>query len=106
MIAYRSGGIPELVDDGRTGILTESPDAEALARSIRLLIADPAKMERLSVAGRREWESRFRLETFQQNACDFIENAAGRATTASHSRSPAAAHADDELRDSQETVSR
>jgi glycosyltransferase involved in cell wall biosynthesis len=106
VVAYRSGGIPELVEDGRTGILTESPDAEALARAIRLLIADTAKMERLSIAGRREWESRFRLETFQRNACDFIESAAGRATTASRSRSPAAAHAYDERRDSQETVSR
>ena len=106
VIAYRSGGIPELIEDGRTGILTESPDAEALARAIRLLIADPAKMERLSIAGRSEWESRFRLDTFQQNICDFIESAAGRATSASRSRSPAAAHAYDERRDSQETVSR
>jgi glycosyltransferase involved in cell wall biosynthesis len=106
VVAYRSGGIPELVEDGRTGILTESPDAEALARAIRLLTADPAKMERLSIAGRREWESRFRLETFQQNACDFIENAAGRATSASRSRSPVAARAYDEPRDAQETVSR
>lgn len=137
VVAYRSGGIPELVEDSRTGILTESPDAEALARAIRLLIADAAKMERLSLAGRREWESRFRLETFQQNACDFIasakdavpsrqemegthlpaartrsvlrvflRNAAGRATSASRSRLPVAARANDELRDSQETVSR
>jgi glycosyltransferase involved in cell wall biosynthesis len=106
VVAYRSGGIPELVEDGRTGILTESPDAEALARAVRLLITDPAKMERLSIAGRREWESRFRLETFQQNACDFIENAAGRATSASRCRSPVAARAYDEPRDAQETVSR
>jgi glycosyltransferase involved in cell wall biosynthesis len=86
VVAYRAGGIPELVEDGRTGILTESPDAEALARALRLLIADPAKMDRLSMAGRREWESRFRVEAFQQNVCDFIDSAAARATSASRSR--------------------
>ena len=106
VVAYRAGGIPELVEHSRTGILTESPDAEALARALSLLIADPAEMARLSMAGRREWESRFRLEAFQQNVCDFIESVAARATSASRSRSPVATHADDELRDSQQTVSR
>ncbi len=72
----------------------------------RLLIEDRASMERLSIAGRREWKSRFRLEGFQQNVCDFIESVAGRATSASRSRSRVAAHADDELRDSRETASR
>ena len=74
VVAYRSGGIPELVEQGRTGILTETPDFAALADSIRMLIGDPGLMERLSAAGRKEWEERFRVERFQKDVCDLIES--------------------------------
>jgi glycosyltransferase involved in cell wall biosynthesis len=75
VVAYRSGGIPELVDDGRTGVLVEWPDVESLTCGILSLIGDPAKMERLSAAGRGEWERRFRIETFRRNVCDAIHAA-------------------------------
>ena len=35
VLAYYAGGIPELVDDGRTGILVRPQTPEALAQSIR-----------------------------------------------------------------------
>jgi glycosyltransferase involved in cell wall biosynthesis len=74
VVAYRSGGIPEIVDEKRTGILTASPDAESLAKSIRFLMEDPALMERLASAGRREWQRRFRIEQFRTSICDLIES--------------------------------
>jgi glycosyltransferase involved in cell wall biosynthesis len=73
VVAYRSGGIPEVIENDRTGVLTESPDFESLAREIRLLMNDPGRMERLSAAGRREWERRFRVETFRANVCDVLK---------------------------------
>jgi len=81
VVAYRSGGIPELVEDGRTGILTETPDFAALANSIRMLISDPDLMERLSAAGRKEWQERFRVERFRKNVCDLFESLAPIATS-------------------------
>ncbi|HWF09959.1 MAG TPA: glycosyltransferase family 4 protein [Bryobacteraceae bacterium] len=74
VVAYRAGGIPEIVEHKRTGILTESPNAAALAKSLRGLMDDPATMERLSAAGRREWQRRFRVERFRTAICDLIES--------------------------------
>jgi glycosyltransferase involved in cell wall biosynthesis len=60
VVAYRSGGIPELIEDGVTGILTES-------------LEDALLMGKLSAAGRAEWQKRFTLERFQQAVCEVIE---------------------------------
>jgi glycosyltransferase involved in cell wall biosynthesis len=45
-------GIPELVDDGRTGLLVPPGDAAALAAALRRLLDDPALGRRLGDAGR------------------------------------------------------
>ncbi len=73
VVAYRSGGIPELVEDGRTGVLTDTRDSSSLARSIQFLMRDPGLMERLSTAGRSEWQRRFRVERYQTDICDLLE---------------------------------
>lgn len=52
VIASRISGIPELIEDGRTGLLVEPGDAEALADAARRLHDDPALAERLASAGR------------------------------------------------------
>ena len=76
VVAYRSGGIPELVEDCRTGVLTEAADFESLARCIRMLMQNRDLMGRLSAAGRREWQRRFRVERFRTNVCDLLESVA------------------------------
>jgi glycosyltransferase involved in cell wall biosynthesis len=77
VVAYGCGGIPELVEDGRTGLLVDWPDAGSLARRILSLLADPAAMERLSIAARSEWNRRFRIGMFRQHVCDVMRDAAG-----------------------------
>jgi glycosyltransferase involved in cell wall biosynthesis len=74
VVAYPSGGIPELICDGRTGLLTEQPTPTSLAQSIGKLLADPALAARLAEAGRREWEARFRVERYRREVCDFFES--------------------------------
>jgi glycosyltransferase involved in cell wall biosynthesis len=76
VVAYRCGGIPELVDNGRTGILVDWPDVGLLAGRILSLLADRALMERLSIAGRREWDRRFRIGMFRTSVCDLMRDAA------------------------------
>jgi len=76
VVAYRSGGIPELVENGRTGVLTEKPDFESLARAIQALLGDRDLMQRLSAAGRNEWLRRFRVERFRTTVCDLLETCA------------------------------
>ena len=53
VVAFASGGLPELVRDGETGILVPTGDAAGLARAIRQLLTEPALRDRLGAAGRR-----------------------------------------------------
>jgi glycosyltransferase involved in cell wall biosynthesis len=72
VVAYPSGGIPEIVEHGRTGMLTETPKFESLAASLGQLLADRSKMLALSQAGRAEWTKRFTREGFQDSVCEVI----------------------------------
>jgi glycosyltransferase involved in cell wall biosynthesis len=45
VIASRLGGIPELVDDGRTGYLFTAGDAVDLASKMRQLVVDPSRID-------------------------------------------------------------
>jgi glycosyltransferase involved in cell wall biosynthesis len=74
VVAYSSGGIPELIRNGRTGLLTEQPTPASLARGIGRLLADPALASRISAAGRVEWESRFQVARYQREVCDLFES--------------------------------
>jgi glycosyltransferase involved in cell wall biosynthesis len=73
VVAYPSGGIPELIRDGETGLLTDRPDHRSLIESIERLRANPSLLASLSANGRREWEKRFRVERFQRDICDLLE---------------------------------
>lgn len=42
VVASRVGGIPELIQDGATGLLVEPDDAAALAQALRTLLGEPA----------------------------------------------------------------
>ncbi|MFZ5496301.1 MAG: N-acetyl-alpha-D-glucosaminyl L-malate synthase BshA [Verrucomicrobiota bacterium] len=50
--AFAVGGIPEVVEDGRSGVLVPFGDTAALARSVASLLADPARRAALGAAGR------------------------------------------------------
>jgi glycosyltransferase involved in cell wall biosynthesis len=45
-VGSRAGGIPELIDDEKSGLLVPPGDARALARSLELLISDAALREK------------------------------------------------------------
>lgn len=53
VIASAVGGIPELVDDGRNGLLTPPGDATGLAEAMERFVTDPQLRKRLSEAGLR-----------------------------------------------------
>jgi glycosyltransferase involved in cell wall biosynthesis len=63
VIASRTGGIPEAVDDGRTGLLLPPEDVDALAAAIERLVLDPALRARLGAEARRRAEERFSVKT-------------------------------------------
>jgi phosphatidylinositol alpha-1,6-mannosyltransferase len=56
VIAGRTGGIPEAVKDGETGLLVDAEQPAAVAEAVRRLLRDPKLARRLGEAGRREVE--------------------------------------------------
>jgi len=95
VVAYPSGGIPELIRHRETGILTRERSPVDLALSLAELLNSPALARRISVQGRAEWESRFQLERCQREICDFIRKIVQADTSAARSVQSARAPADD-----------
>jgi glycosyltransferase involved in cell wall biosynthesis len=62
VVASAVGGIPEMIDDGRTGLLVPPKDATALAGALTRLLRDPAEAERLGRAGHDLVHERFCVE--------------------------------------------
>lgn len=61
VVATDVGGNKELIDDGRTGFLVASGNAEALAASIRKLIEDKALAGRMGALARKKTEDKMSL---------------------------------------------
>jgi glycosyltransferase involved in cell wall biosynthesis len=59
VVATRSGGIPDIVRDGETGLLVAERDVGALTRGIASLLDDPALAARLADAARDDVRHRF-----------------------------------------------
>jgi phosphatidylinositol alpha-1,6-mannosyltransferase len=53
VVAGRSGGAPETVVDGETGVVVDGWDVGAIAASVSDLLADPDRAARMGQAGRR-----------------------------------------------------
>src|SRR3546814_17386844 len=61
-LATRMAAIPELIDDGRTGVLVPPEDAGALAAALARLVADPAERSRLGRAGQPRIRTEFDMK--------------------------------------------
>lgn len=62
VIGCRTGGVPEVVRDGATGLLAVAGDVSDLAEKLLTLARDPALRARLGAAARREAVMRFSRE--------------------------------------------
>ena len=62
VIAAKDGGVPELVDDDRTGLLVPSGDTAAFSTALRRLLEDEALRRRMGSAGRLRAEAMFAVE--------------------------------------------
>ncbi len=60
VVATRSGGIPESIEDGENGFLVDKADIDGIERHVRQLIADPALRQRMGRRGREIVELKFR----------------------------------------------
>jgi glycogen(starch) synthase len=62
VVATRSGGLPEVVIDGQTGLIVEKEDSAALAAAITYLLDHPDVAERMGDAARERAQTEFGLE--------------------------------------------
>jgi D-inositol-3-phosphate glycosyltransferase len=56
VVATAVGGLPALVEHGRTGLLVPPRDPDALARALHTLLDDPARAGRMGEAARARWQ--------------------------------------------------
>lgn len=77
VVAFSSGGIPELIEDGRTGFLVNTRSPEALAHRI-LQVLHASENIRVEVAtnARSKWDTDFRIEHYRERICEIVGNAA------------------------------
>jgi glycosyltransferase involved in cell wall biosynthesis len=62
VIATDGGGVPEIVEDGKTGILVPMGDVQAMADAIARLLADPALAADMGARGRERVRDHFTIE--------------------------------------------
>ncbi|POA97384.1 glycosyltransferase family 1 protein [Chromobacterium sinusclupearum] len=62
VVVSRTGGIPETVRDGETGLLAAPGDIDAWARVLDQALSDPERMRRMAQAGRADVRARFAPE--------------------------------------------
>jgi len=75
VIAFASGGIPEIIEHGRTGFLAKSVE-EMAACAIALLWGDPARRCSIARAAREEWQARFTIGRYQSAVIEAVQAAA------------------------------
>lgn len=73
VVATRVGGIPDLVEDGITGLLVPPNDPAALAAALQKLLDVPALAEEMGRAARERWEEQFSLPPFYRRTQDVYE---------------------------------
>jgi glycogen(starch) synthase len=62
VVATRVGGLPEVVQDEKTGVLVPSEDGDALAQAISFLLDHPETAIQMGKAGRRRVGEKFRWD--------------------------------------------
>ncbi len=77
VIAFPSGGIPEILEHERTGFLTTAPTAEALAGGIVAVLGMRSTyIDSIVAAAKDEWRRRFTLEAYRKAVIDLFTQAA------------------------------
>jgi glycosyltransferase involved in cell wall biosynthesis len=78
VVATRLGTIPEIVEDGVTGLLVPPASPDALGAAMKTLVDDPARAESMGRAGRTMVETLYTPEAHLAAMLDIYAQAAAR----------------------------
>jgi glycosyltransferase involved in cell wall biosynthesis len=78
VVSSRISGIPELVEDGRSGLLVKPGDTAALADALQRLHDDPALRRTMGCAGRERIVGDFDLRDSTRRRAELFATAAAR----------------------------
>ena len=73
LVATAVGGIPDVVEDGRTGVLVPRRDVRALADGMITLLTDPGRRLRMAAAA-REALRRYTIDATVTRVADLYES--------------------------------
>jgi len=76
VVATNVGGVPNLVQDGQTGLLVPPRDPAAVARACVALLNDPVRRRAMGEAGRKAVGSRLDISTLVQTMTRFYDQLA------------------------------
>jgi L-malate glycosyltransferase len=89
VVATRAGGLPEIVEDGRTGVLVEPRDHGAMAHAIVRLLKDETLCRQMGEAGLARVAERFTVERMVAETAAVYARVAGKPHAADIARQPA-----------------
>jgi glycosyltransferase involved in cell wall biosynthesis len=75
VIAYRSGGPEEIIEDGQTGILCDVGDITAVTAAMEQLLGDAEYADKLGTQGAERVRTKFAPEAFAANVAKVLRDA-------------------------------
>lgn len=72
-VSTTEGGIPGIIDEGKTGFLAPKYNAAILANKIEILLTDSTLRQRMGEAGRKKFEKEFTLEVFEKRMVEILK---------------------------------
>ena len=77
VVGSKVGGIISLIEDGKTGLLFESQNPQALADAILKLLTDKAMAQEITINARRQIEERFSQKHMVEKTLDVYKSVMG-----------------------------
>jgi glycosyltransferase involved in cell wall biosynthesis len=75
------GGIPDIVEEGKNGLLVPHGDIERLADALQFILADPARANAMGSQGRQRVATHFSFAQFETSLTELLSEALSEAQT-------------------------
>lgn len=73
VVSTIEGGIPDVIEDGRTGFLIPTQNVQALSEKLEVLIRNDKLRQQMGKAGRKKYEQQFTLKKFEERMIEILD---------------------------------